>query len=80
MTGTVRAEEKVDYHRSKPLRVIPKVIVKIEHPKYKKAGPGGKCKRCGSKMEVKHKVPMSNGKFHLTYICLRCKRPRVGIE
>lgn len=80
MTGTVRSEEKADYHRSKPLRIIPEVVVRVEHPKYKKAGPDGKCKRCGSKMVVKHRTPMGGGKVHITYICPKCKRPRVGVE
>jgi hypothetical protein len=80
MSGTVTAVEKEGYYPSKKPRVIPKVVVPVEHPKYRKAGPKGKCLKCGEKMEVKHRTPMKSGKVHLTYVCSKCKRPRVGVE
>jgi hypothetical protein len=78
MSGTVVAIEKEDYHPSKKVKKIVRKVVVPEDPKYKKAGKGGKCKKCGEKMEVKHVTPMGEIN-HVTYWCRKCGKPRVGM-
>jgi len=79
MSGTVVAVEKDGYNPSKKPKIVPKVVLPVEHPKFKRAGKGGKCLKCGGKMEVKHRMPSKN-KTHITYVCHKCKKVRVGLE
>jgi len=79
VSGTVVSIEKEGYRPSKPIKVIPKVVEPVEHPKFKRAGPKGKCRKCGGVMRVMYKNPAPKGKTHVTYWCEECKKPRVGL-
>jgi DNA-directed RNA polymerase subunit RPC12/RpoP len=84
MTGTVKSEEMLGedgkpWRPTKPPRPLPKKGP-TEHPKYKRALPGGICRRCGEKMLMKFRNPTAKGDVHITYWCEKCKRARVGVE